>query len=74
MLTPVAKHPLQSLTITSAAGSFLVALLSMFGVDIDIEMANQIVVNINAIVGAVLALVTIWGRWRASRTIRLNPD
>lgn len=56
------KSPLSSLTIVSASASALVSGLQLLGLHIGPEEANTIIAG-------TLALVAVYGRWRASRRI-----
>lgn len=64
-----AKSPFQSLTIASAASAALVNVLALLGVGIDPALADQASTQVAQIVSAVLALVAVYGRYRASRRI-----
>jgi uncharacterized membrane protein len=72
-LEALTKSPLQSLTITSAAVAILVQILAIFGIQIAPEEAEAIGASINSIVTVVLLVVTIYGRWRATRAIAIAP-
>ncbi|WP_294395382.1 hypothetical protein [uncultured Sphingomonas sp.] len=66
------KPALQSLTIVSAATSALLSLLAAFGVTIDPALAGQAVDIAVQIASAVLALVAVIGRLRATTRIARN--
>jgi hypothetical protein len=66
------KSPVQSLTIVSAAASALVSLLALCGIGIDPALANDTARGVDQLAAAVLALVAVYGRWRAS--VRIGRD
>ena len=63
------KSPLQSLTITAASGSAVAGALSLVGVNIDPQTATDAVNQGCQLVSIVLALVALYGRWRATTRI-----
>ncbi len=67
-----AKSPLQSLTVVSAAASALVSVMGVFGIGIDPALADQSVQTLGQLLSALLALVAVYGRIRA--TTRIGPD
>ena len=67
-----AKPALQSLTVISAATSALLSLLGIAGVTIDPALAGRAVDAVVQLGSAVLALVAVYGRVRA--TTRIGRD
>jgi hypothetical protein len=62
------KSPLQSLTVAAAAGSMLASLLAATGL-LDSAAAESAGRSVGEMVSASLALIAIYGRWRATSRI-----
>lgn len=64
-----AKPPFQSLTILSAASSALLSLFGLLGVQLDPQLVDQAVSQAAQIASAIMALVAVYGRLRATARI-----
>ncbi len=63
------KTPLSSLTIQGGVVAFIMSLLSMLGINI----APDLVPQLNAIITGVAAIIVIYGRFRARTIVTVNP-
>lgn len=65
-----AKAPWQSRGVVFGVMSAAGALGALVGIDIDASQATDIVL---LVLTAVSGLLSAWGRWRATRPVRLRP-